>query len=78
MVSPTLARGSAAGIAESVDLSMCGGNFPFELIDFGFEIGDFVFVATWAAPRRLQNAALAGSFISPSNGPAQRRQTPGR
>jgi hypothetical protein len=34
-VSPTLARGSAAGIAESVDLSMCGGNFPFELIDFG-------------------------------------------
>jgi hypothetical protein len=46
MVSPTLARGSAAGIAESVDLSVFGGNVPFELIDFGFEVGDLVFVAT--------------------------------
>jgi hypothetical protein len=29
-----------AGVAESVDLSVCGGQFPLQLLRFGFEVGE--------------------------------------
>jgi hypothetical protein len=39
-VSPTLGSAWIAGVAESVDLFVCGGQFPLQLLRFGFEVGE--------------------------------------
>ncbi|MFV8141848.1 hypothetical protein ACNQR7_30135 [Mycolicibacterium senegalense] len=53
----------AAGIAESVQFPVCGGQFLLQLLDLGFECGDVGFVAGFLAAELV--AQCGGMLVSP-------------